>query len=163
MAINARKGHAHSLAQTDFIGTLYANEGVDAGHLVYKTTSGAIRKVAKLDNSTRSSAGNLLADTALIGFAVTTQAEGDAIESGKIGVYALDGGSVIETSYFTGSVTASDVGKPVVQDGNSGSDGNVTVVASGTTERIIGYVFDAPRNIFVGQTAVSVLPIKLKS
>ena len=163
MAINVRKGNAHSLAQTDFVGTLVTSEGVEAGHLVYKNATGGIEKLEKLDNATRGSATNLVADTVLLGFAVTTQAEGDAIESGKIGVYALDGGSVIETDKFTGTVVAADIGKPVVQDSNSGSDGNVCVVASGTTERIIGYVFDIPRNIFVGQTAVSVLPIKLKS
>ena len=163
MAVQAKKGNAHSLAQTDFVGSLYASEGVDAGHLVYKTTTGAIRKVGKLDNATRGSATNKVADSVLLGFAVTTQSEGDAIESGKIGAYALDGGSVIATSYFTGSVVAADVGKPVVQDSSTGADGNVCVVASGTTERIIGYVFDVPYNIFVGQTPISVLPIKLKS
>ena len=135
--------------------------GVVEGDLVYKNATGGIEKVAKLDNATRGSAGNKLSDGVLVGFAVTTQEYGDAIESGKIGVYALDGSSVIGTDRFTGTVVQADVGKPVVQDGNSGKDGYVTVVAAGTAERVIGHVFDVPRVVFVGQTPVSILPIKL--
>ncbi len=163
MAINVRKGTAHSLAQTDFTGSLYAGEAVEAGDLVYKTTAGEIRKVAKLDNSTRGSATNKITDSLMIGFAITTQSEGDAIESNKIGVCALDGASIIETNKFTGTVTLADVGKPVVQDGNGGTNGYVTVVAGGTTERVIGNVADAPRTLYVGQTPITVLPIKLKA
>ena len=153
--INARKGPAHSLGQTDFIGSLYASEGVVAGMLVYKTTAGEIRKVATIGST-----------DAQVGFAVTNQDEGDAIESNKIGAYALDGGSVIETDQFTGTYTASDVGKPVIY---SGTAGKVKAVASSTLAtgganvgaKVVGKVFDAPRSIFVGQTAVTVLPIKL--
>jgi len=169
MAINVRKGNAHSLAQTDFTGSLKASEGVIAGHLVYKNSNGEIELVNKLDNATRASAGNKIGNSALIGFAVTTQDEGDAIESGKIGVYALDGGSVIETSFVSGitGLTASDVGKPVVQDTSAGSDGYVSVSTDSaittSAERIIGTVYDIPRIIYVGQTAVTMLPIKLKS
>lgn len=155
--INVRKGNAHSLAQTDFIGALKASEGVVAGMLVYKNTSGEIELVE-----------SATAADALVGFAVTNQDEGDAIESGKIGAYALDGGSVIETDQFTGSYSAADVGKPVIY---SGTAGKVKAVAKSTLAigqanygaRVYGRVFDAPRNVFVGQTAVQVLPIKLGS
>lgn len=161
--INKRKGNAHSLAQTDIIGAVKTGEGVVAGMLVQKNTNGEIVKVAKLDNSTRGSATNRISTTALIGFAFVDQTDGDSIESGKLAAYALDGGSVIETDKFTGTFTAADIGKPVVQDGSTGADGYVTVVAAGTTERIIGTVYDAPRTIYKGQTAVTVLPIKLSA
>jgi len=151
MAINARKGNAHSLAQTDFVGTLVNGAAVDAGHLVYKNATGGIEKVP-------ASGTTALTGASLVGFAVTTQAEGDAIESGKIGVYGLDGGSVIETSYYQGTVEADDVGKFVVQGTVAGT---VQVVDSVTSQVVLGKVFAAPRDIFIGQTPVSVLPIKL--
>ena len=155
--INARKGNAHSLAQTDFVGTLYASEGVVAGMLVYKTAAGEIRKVATAGSTDQQ-----------VGFAVTNQDEGDAIESNKIGVYALDGGSVIETDQFTGTYTAADVGKPVIYSGTAGkvkAVGSATLATSGANvgAKVLGIVFDAPRSIFVGQTAITVLPIKLSS
>lgn len=161
--INARKGNAHSLAQTDVVGTLKSGEAIVPGMLVQLNTSGEVVKVPKLDNATRGSATNKITTSAVIGFAFTKQSHGDAIASNKIGFYALDGGSVIETDQFTGTYTVADVGKPVVQDGNAGGDGKVTVVAAGTTERIIGVVYGAPRTVYNGQTAVTVLPIKLSA
>lgn len=160
--INVRKGTAHSLQQTDVVGNAKTGEAVVAGQLVSKDTSGDIVKVAKLDNATRGSATNRIAPTAgNFGFAFTNQAEGDAIESGKIGYYALGTGAVVETDKFSGTFTIADIGKPVVQDGNGGTTGNVTVVAAGTTEKILGHVYDVPRTIYVGQTPVTVLPILL--
>lgn len=159
--INVRKGTHHSLLQTDFTGNAKTGEGVVAGMLVYKDTSGDIVKVPKLDNATRGSATNKINSTAVIGFAITNQAEGDAIASGKISVYALDGGSVIETDQYTGTFTIADIGKPVVQDSSSGANGKVTVVAMNTTEKILGTVYDAPRVVYVGQTPYTLLPIKL--
>lgn len=161
--VNVRKGTAHSLAQTDFVGNAKTGEAVEAGMLVQKDTSGDIVKVAKLDNATRASATNKVAKSAIIGFAITNQAEGDAIESGKIGVYALGTGSVIETNKFTGTFTIADIGKPVVQDASTGTNGNVTVITDAaavtSSERILGHVYDVPRSIYVGQTAYTVLPI----
>jgi hypothetical protein len=155
--LNVRKGNAHSLSQTDFTGTLKANEGVVAGMLVRKNSDGDIVKVTTLTTA---------AESGLVGFAVNSQADGDAIESGKIGAYALDGGSVIETDQVTTSLsglTAADIGKAVVADGSTA--GSVKVVAHGSvsTSRVIGTVYDVPRNVFVGFTAVAVLPIKLGS
>lgn len=161
--INVRKGSHHSLGQTDFVGAAKTNEAVVQGQLVEKDANGDIVKIAKLDNATRGSATNKIGLQKLIGFALTNQNEGDAIASGKIGVYALDGSSVIETDKYTGTVTISDIGNPVVQDSSSGTNGNVCVVAAETTERIIGWVYDAPRTIYVGQTAYTVLPIKLNA
>lgn len=151
--INVRKGNAHSLAQTDFIGALKADEDVVAGMLVVKNSSGEIVQAPTIETDE---------DVGLIGFALTNQDEGDAIESGKIGAYALDGSSVIETDQVTNTISglgAGDVGKAVI----SGDNGQVTVVAHGSvsTNRIIGTVYDVPRNIFVGFTPTLVLPIKL--
>lgn len=151
--INVRKGNAHSLAQTDFVGTTLADEAVVAGMLVVKNSSGQIVQAGTLATS---------ADVGLIGFAVTNQSEGDAIESGKLGAYALDGSSVIETDQVTNTLsglTGADVGKAVI----SGDNGQVTVVAHGDVDanRVIGTVYDVPRNIFVGFTGTLVLPILL--
>lgn len=173
MAINVRKGTGHSLLQTDVCGALKASEGVDAGMLVYvdggdvdaTTGLGKVKKVLPLDNSTRASATNKIGKSLQIGFAITTQSEGDAIESGKIGIYVPDGGTVIETSYYSGTITIADLGKPVVQEVNGGTAGKVSVITDAaavtSAERIIGHVYGAPRSIFVGQTPVTVLPIKL--
>lgn len=155
--INFRKGPGHSLTQTDFIGALKASEGVVAGMLVYKNNSGEIEKVETLTNA---------AEKGLVGFAITNQDEGDAIASGKIGAIALDGGTVIETDQVTTSLsglTAADIGKAVVADGST--QGKVKVVAIGSvgTSRVVGTVYDVPRDIFVGFTATKVLPIKLSA
>jgi hypothetical protein len=155
--INVRKGTAHSLSQTDFVGNLKTDENVVAGMLVRKDSSGDIVKVTTLTTA---------AESGLVGFALTNYNEGDAIESQKIGAYALDGGSVIETDQVTSSLTLgsnTQIGFAVVADGSTA--GKVKVVAHGSvsTSRIIGTVYDAPRQIFVGQTAITVLPIKLGS
>lgn len=173
MALNVRKGSAHSLAQTDTTASVTVNAltrvvtpTAFAGQLVYKDTTGALAVVPKLNNATRASATNKIGDSASasqVGFAVNNTDEGDVKECAKMGIYLLDGGSVIETSYYTGTVTAADIGKPVIQDASTGTDGNVCVVAHGTTEKILGWVYDAPRSIYVGQTPVSVLPIKLNA
>jgi hypothetical protein len=152
--INVRKGTAHSLAQTDFVGDLKASEGVVAGMLVQKEqTTGDITKITTYINATET--------YGLVGFALTNQSEGDAIESGKIGAYALDGGSVIETDQYTGTVTSADIGKAVVADGSTAGKVKVVTWADANTSRIVGTVYDTPRSIYVGQTAYTVLPIKL--
>lgn len=152
--INVRKGNAHSLAQTDFTGNAKTSEGVVAGMLVAKDTSGDIVKLTTLTTA---------AEAGQVGFALTNQNEGDSIESGKVSAYALDGGSVIETDQFTGTYTIADIGKAVVADGSSA--GQVKAVAHGSvsTSRVLGTVYDAPRSIFVGFTATTVLPIKLSA
>ena len=150
--INVRKGTAHSLAQTDFTGAAKTDEAVVAGMLVAKDTSVDIVKLTTLTTA---------AEAGQVGFALTNQAEGDSIESGLIGVYALDGNSVIETDQFTGSYTIADIGKAVIADGSTA--GKVKAVAHGSvsTARVLGTVFDVPRSIYVGFTATTVLPIKL--
>lgn len=152
--INFRKGTGHSLQQTDFVGDAKASEAVVAGMLVQKEqTTGDVTKLTTYVNGTET--------YGLVGFAITNQDEGDAIESGKIGCIALDGGTVIETDQFTGTYTAADIGKAVVADGSTAGKVKVVTWADANTSRIVGTVYDAPRDIFVGFTAVSVLPIKL--
>jgi hypothetical protein len=149
--INFRKGTGHSMQQSDFIGTAAGNDIV-AGMLVQKNATGEIEKADTVTTA---------ADNGLLGFAITNEDEGDAIESGKIGCISLDGNSVIETDQFTdGPYTAADVGKAVIV---SATDGMVKAVAHGSvgTARILGTVYDAPRSIYVGWTATTVLPIKL--
>jgi len=133
---------------------------------VYKHTDGTVALVPRLNNGTPASATNHIGTevpAAQFGFAVSTTTEGDVIESGKVGIYLLDGGSVVETDKYTGTVTLADIGKPVIQDRLAGADGNVSVGAINTTERIIGWVYEAPRTVYVGQTPVTVLPIKLNA
>jgi hypothetical protein len=158
------KGTGHSLAQTDFIGNVKAAEidsnaplGIVAGMLVQKEqTTGDVTKIDTYINATET--------YGLVGFAITNQVEGDAIASGKIGVLALDGGTVIGTDQYTGTVTSADIGKAVVADGSgTTAKGKVKVVtwANADTSRIVGTVYEAPRTVYVGFTAVTVLPIKL--
>lgn len=90
--INVKKGNAHSLRQTDYRGTnpnpnQYTGSGtvITAGELCYINSSGVV-------------AGTPASATACLkGFAINNSYDGDAIESGKIALYALDGSSVIET------------------------------------------------------------------
>lgn len=149
MAIQVIKGPAHSLKQTDFVGKAKANEGVVAGMLVRKNANGEIVKGVS---------GQATAVDDLLGFAVTNQDEGDAIESGKIGVYALDGASIIATDQVTGTLntTTFPIGSRVAPDPSNA--GKVRAWQSG--DRVIGTVVDI-RNVYIGQTPVGMLAIKL--
>ncbi len=96
--INCRKGNAHSLAQSDVIGFAVASEGVVAGMICRIENISGVRSVKK---------GNKTATTnmdTLLGFAINNQTDGDVIESKKIGLYVLDGNSVIETDQVTGTI-----------------------------------------------------------
>ena len=167
--INVRKGTAHSLQQTDVVGAVTVN----ASRTLGLTTSGGATVVAGMLCQKNSSGNIELIDTCVttasygqVGFAVNASADGDVIESSKIGLYALDGSSVIETDQFTGTYTIADIGKPVVADGAGGAAiGKVKVVAhnASATSRRIGTVYDVPSSVFVGQTATTVLPIKLNA
>lgn len=151
--INVRKGTPHSLAQTDFTGAV-SGASVVAGMLVEKNTSGDIVKASAI------------APTGLLGFAVTNEDEGDAIESQKIGAYALGTGGVVETDQFTGTYTIADIGKPVIYSGTAGKVKAVTAASLATGQAnagatVLGHVYDAPRSIYVGFTPTTVLPILL--
>ena len=127
--INARKGTAHSLAQADIVGTIVAGQGVVAGMVCRLHTDGTILK------------GNASATTiqdTLLGFAINNQDDGDVIESGKLGLYSLDGNSVIETDQTAATITAGNY--PIGTALTAQTDG---LVADGTpaSDRIIGWVY----------------------
>lgn len=94
--INVKKGTAHSLTQSDFVGTAKADEGIVAGMLVIKDASGDIVKAGAAADDDLTEPVN----ASRYGFAINNQTDGDVIFSGKIGAYGLDGNSVIETDAF---------------------------------------------------------------
>lgn len=130
--INFKKGPALSLHQVNYVGKPGSSEGIVAGMVVrYDTVSKTWKKGA---------AGSTAAIDALYGFAINTQDAGDVIESGVIGVYALDGSSVIETDQVEGDIDTYAVGAPVSVS-TAGKIKKITVTNNEpTTDKIIGYV-----------------------
>jgi len=112
--INAKKGPAHSLQQTDFVGNAKTGEAVVAGMLVRLDSNGDIVKAGAAASATATDAVN----ASLYGFAANNQTDGDVIESGKIGAYALDGASVIETDQAVATITTGNypVGTQIIPD-----------------------------------------------
>ena len=129
MAINFKKGPALTLGQTDKVAPVDAGSGIIAGNVVrIHATTGK----ATLGSSASTSTSDLL------GFAINTATDGDVLESGKLGVFLLDGSSVVEldSACVTGTINNSTFnnGAPVA----AGTDGKVKA-ASGS-DRVIGYV-----------------------
>jgi hypothetical protein len=180
--INFKKGPALSLHQVNYVAAPDTGvTGIEAGHVVRIKNNGLLAK--GLPTNTLEAGDS----SAIYGFAINNQTAGDVIESGKIGVYALDGATVIETDKFTSSAggTRGDSsagfvpGKYVSADTN----GNLFVVAEPQTvvnsgeagtggQKIIGQVVELPRTIpnkatavngngFQYQTSVEVVCIKL--
>jgi len=168
--INVKKGTAHSLAQSDFIGTVsvdpitrIATPAIVAGQIVSRT--GAPTMVTNGLN--QDSTGPIVLGIGTLGdqwgFAVTTTTEGDAIESGKVGAYAPDGNSVIETDQVVSGTAITPgnfpFGTPVyAYVGTGGNAGFLTLTSSGN--QLVGHV-DSIRTIFVGQTPYTLLGVKL--
>jgi hypothetical protein len=131
--INFKKGPALSLHQVNYVGKPASGEGIVAGMVVrYDTATSTWKKGA---------ASSTAAINAQYGFAINSQDAGDAIESGAIGIYALDGMSVIETDQFSGVISDYVVGAPV----SVGTDGKIKTItvtnnAPASTDKIIGYV-----------------------
>jgi hypothetical protein len=126
--INFKKGPALSLHQVNYIGKAKAGEAVEAGMVVRLNGDGEVVKGSTASTS----------KTDLLGFAINDQTDGDVIESGKIGVFALDGASVIETDKAAAAINSTNY--PVgTQLTAVASTGNVAV-ANGTTDRVIGQV-----------------------
>lgn len=128
--INVKKGTAHSMQQSDAIGLNKVSEAVLAGMLVNLNSSGEVIK-----GVTSQGVDNKL------GFAVNSYTDGDVLESGKIGLYNLDGNSIIETdqvTIVTGTVinvTDYPIGSRVAGDTTTGK---IKIWASG--DRVVGYV-----------------------
>ena len=151
--INFKKGPALSLHQVNYIGAAKTNEGVVAGMIVQINGDGDVVK-ANIGETEDSKAG-------IYGFAINSQTSGDVIESGKIGVYALDGASVVETDQ-TGSTTINETNFPVGAL-LAATAGQVVKVDSDWVGKVIGQV-EGIRVIPRGsQPSVTVLGVKLFS
>jgi hypothetical protein len=168
--INVRKGTAHSLQQADVLGTVNADYAVVAG------------MVCVLDNSTgtiipgaysSSYSGDPVSAASLLGFAINNQTDSDVIASGKIGLYTLDGNSVIETDQ-TGDTAITTTNFPIGANLTAVADGQVAVTTT-KGDVVVGQVYgvrsfpstnvvtDSNGNATVIQTFSNILAIKLAS
>lgn len=128
--INFKKGPALSLHQVNYVGVPYAADNIVAGMVVRVHTDGGIRKGATTSTADTST---------LYGFAINSYTSGDVIESGKIGVFALDGMSVIETDQAAADITSTNyaIGAALSVD----TAGKVKVVDPASyAGKIIGWV-----------------------
>lgn len=155
--INFKKGPALSLHQVNYIGAAKADEGVVAG-MVVRLEDGEVVKGASASPAPKD---------ALYGFAINSQDAGDVIESGKIGVYALDGASVIETDQYVGEISSYTVGALVTADENTGKvklsvDAGDKIIGQVEGDRTIPGVTQLVNGYKV-QGVVKVLGIKLFS
>jgi len=145
--INVKKGNAHSLHQTDYRGanpnpTQYGTGGtvITAGELVYINSSGVVAGVPTTGGATF---------VGLKGLAINNSYDGDAIESQKIAIYALDGSSIIETDQVDSNdgalnLTTYPVGTPLYPSLNTvglvsktnGSSGNLWEAPIGWVEGV---------------------------
>jgi len=147
--INIKKGTGLTLAQTSKVGNAKAGEGIVAGMVV--------------NFGITSDDGNVLkgsSATTLVGLAINNQTDGDVIESGKIGVYLLDGASVVETdqSALTINSTNYPVGSAVYAL-TSGLVTNVNTVAKliGTVEGIRD--LPAPLGVSINAASNGLTPV----
>jgi hypothetical protein len=129
--INFKKGPALSLHQVNYVGKPDLDNipatGIVAGMVVRVTDAGVAV----------GSTGNTTTDKeTLFGFAINNQNSGDVIEAGVIGVYALDGASVIETDQLGEAYNDYEIGKPL----STNEDGEIIQVAHNYAGKIIGYV-----------------------
>lgn len=124
--INIKKGPGLSLGQVDKVAKPATGVTIEAGQVV---------KLHATDGTVGLPSG--ASDTGLLGFAITDTADGDAIESGKVGILLLDGVSVIETDKTGGTAITStnfNVGANLTCT-NTGA----VAVATGS-DRVIGKV-----------------------
>lgn len=126
--INFKKGPGLSLGQSDKVAKLAASQAIEAGHVVrIDSATGLVTKGVSSDNPFDD----------LLGFAINNGTDGDVVESGKMGVYLLDGVSVIETDKAALAITNTNypIGKPL----KANTDGTVGAGVP-ATDRIIGLV-----------------------
>lgn len=146
--INFKKGPALSLHQVNYIGAVRTNEGVVAGMVV------------EIDPTTKQVVKSTIGSgetTGLYGFAINNQESGDVKESGKIGVYALDGASVVETDQVLETINETNF--PI---------GALVSAASGlVTKEVVGKAIGQVEGIRViprgSEPSVTVLGVKLLS
>jgi len=133
--INFKKGPALSLHQVNYVAKPAADQNIAAGMVVrFDSVDGVWKKGAS---------ASVAPIGVQYGFAINSQNSGDVIEAGAIGVYALDGASVIETDKFAGTYDQYPVGLPVSVNElgeikplaiNTGTN------AVTTADKVIGYV-----------------------
>jgi hypothetical protein len=169
--INFKKGPALSLHQVNYVAAPGSGvTGIEAGHVVRIQADGLVYKGA---SSATVSQWN---DVAVYGFAINNQTAGDVIESGKIGVYALDGSSVIETDQTTDTINSSNYPIGALLGAATDSSGTLTKVANTYAGKIVGQVegirtlpgsvqtlTDNNGNAFKVQGTTTVLAVKLLS
>jgi hypothetical protein len=133
--INFKKGPALSLHQVNYVGPIDTTDTTPATGIV----SGMVVRI-NADGSVGTGATSDTADVnTLYGFAINNANAGDVIESGKIGVFALDGMSVVETDQTAETITSTTypIGKALSVD----TAGKVKAVNTSTyTGKIIGWV-----------------------
>ena len=134
MAINFKKGPALSLGQSDKVAA--ASGTIVAGQVVRVHSNGAV--VEALAGASDSPAPK----TDLLGFAINNSTDGDVIASGKIGVYLLDGITVLETDQADSAINLTNypIGTPVTADVAG------LVKVAGGSDKVIGQV-EGVRNL----------------
>jgi hypothetical protein len=169
--INFKKGPALSLHQINYIGKAVSGQAVVAGMVVRLNNNSGTVEVLK---GSSDSSPDL---NAIYGFAINNQDAGDVIESGVIGVYALDGASVIETdqaaatinytNYPIGSLLTTNTSGQVVKASDQTSLTAVKII--GQVEGIrtipgnVQSLTDNNGNAFKVQGTTTVLGVKLAS
>lgn len=127
--INIKQGTALSLQQVNKVGLAGLSTTAD-----YQILAGM---VVGLSSGTVAKATTSILP---LGFAINDYRDGDVIASGKIGIYMLDGNSIIETDQSLVAITAANypVGSAVYAD-LTGGNGYVNNVVN-TGGKIIGFV-----------------------
>jgi predicted RecA/RadA family phage recombinase len=133
--INFKKGPALSLHQVNYVGPIDTTDTTPSTGIV----SGMVVRINS-DGSVAAGATSSTADiNTLYGFAINNATAGDVIEAGKIGVFALDGMSVVETDQTATEITSTTypIGKALSVDIN----GKVKAVDTSSYQgKIIGWV-----------------------
>jgi hypothetical protein len=166
--INFKKGPALSLHQVNYIGKAKTSEGVIAGMIVNIDGDGFVVKATGANSASD--------QEKLYGFAINHQAAGDVIESGKIGVYALDGASVIETDQTTDAINSTNYPVGALLGAATDGSGRLTKVSNTYAGKVVGQVegirtlpgsvqtlTDNNGNAFKVQGTVTVVSVKLLS
>jgi hypothetical protein len=180
--INFKKGPALSLHQTNYVAT--PAETITAGMVVRISSADGKAYKGFSDGSGGTIAGiSANASGNIFGFAINSSTSGDVIESGKIGIYALDGATALETDQYVGTPTVGqyvttnkDGALVAITDASVAVNDSTTTGAAVDTPRIIGQVIEGVHTLenkgtttstlpsgksFQYQTAVNVITIKL--
>jgi hypothetical protein len=181
--INFKKGPALSLHQTNYVAPV-GPESITAGMVVRISGADglAYRGFSNGSGGTITAGAGNYGSGAIYGIAINSSTSGDVIESGKIGIYALDGATALETDQYTGTptvgqyVTTNAAGQLVAIADAAGATGAGTAIGDSTTAaldtpKIIGQVIEGVHTLEnkataafgTGnfQTSVNVITIKL--